>query len=294
MRRWAPPVASGTSRGPGAIAPGGELAGALAGMVRGLGEPGFEAAVLHELQPLLPAASWSVYRTGPRCPPRLFMSSSLGIRDTTRDCWWAYLSGPHLCDRSWLGLERATQAVPVAQLCHVTAAEVGGEHRARVYDAHGMVERVSVVEHERDDGLFAVNFYRHEHQRAFADAQIARFAALAVALLELVRKQIALLPPPAAARGSLPVVLAPPGGPARRCGAAALRERLSQIDARLTARELDVCVRLLQGMTQDGIACDLGLGVPTVKTYRNRAFERLGIHFRNELFALVLEAHAAR
>ena len=287
MRRWAPPVAAGTSREPDAIAPSGELGGALAGMVRGLGEPGFEAAVLHALQPLLPAASWSVYRTGPRCPPRLFMSSSLGISDTTRDCWGAYLSGPHLCDRSWLGLDRAARAVPAAQLCHVTAAEVGGEHRARVYDAHGMVERVSVVEREEDgNGLFAINFYRHEHQRAFADAQIASFAALAVALLELVRKQIALLPP-AAARASLPVVLAPPGGPARH-SAAALRERLSQIDARLTARELDVCVRLLQGMTQDGIACDLGLGLPTVKTYRNRAFERLGIHFRNELFALML------
>ena len=30
---------------------------------------------------------------------------------------------------------------------------------------------------------------------------------------------------------------------------------------------------------------DLGLTVPTVKTYRNRAFQRLGIHFRSELFA---------
>ena len=56
----------------------------------------------------------------------------------------------------------------------------------------------------------------------------------------------------------------------------------------LTERELDVCARLLQGMTQEGIACDLGLSLPTVKTYRNRAFSRLGIHFRNELFALAL------
>ena len=49
-----------------------------------------------------------------------------------------------------------------------------------------------------------------------------------------------------------------------------------------------MCARLLQGMTQEGIACDLGLSLPTVKTYRNRAFSRLGIHFRNELFALAL------
>ena len=65
----------------------------------------------------------------------------------------------------------------------------------------------------------------------------------------------------------------------------ALRERLLRAHAALTGRELDVCARLLQGMTHEGIASDLGLSVPTVKTYRNRAFARLGIHFRNELFA---------
>ena len=62
----------------------------------------------------------------------------------------------------------------------------------------------------------------------------------------------------------------------------------------VTPRELDVCVRLLRGMTYDGIASDLGLSVPSVKTYRNRAFDRLGIHFRNELFAIVLQAPATR
>jgi DNA-binding CsgD family transcriptional regulator len=58
----------------------------------------------------------------------------------------------------------------------------------------------------------------------------------------------------------------------------------------LTARELDVLERLLQGMTYDGIAADMGLGVGTVKTYRARAFARLGIHFRSELFAGLMAA----
>ena len=37
-----------------------------------------------------------------------------------------------------------------------------------------------------------------------------------------------------------------------------------------------------------GIADDLALSVASVKTYRARAFDRLGIHFRNELFALIV------
>ena len=52
------------------------------------------------------------------------------------------------------------------------------------------------------------------------------------------------------------------------------------------AHKMDVCARLLVGMTQDGIASDFS--VPMVKTYRNRAFYRLEIHFRNELFAFLM------
>ena len=35
----------------------------------------------------------------------------------------------------------------------------------------------------------------------------------------------------------------------------------------------------------DHFAADLGLTVATVKTYRRRAFERMGLHFKSELFA---------
>lgn len=259
MRKWAPAAwqSGGT---PAGIGP------AVGAMVELLGEDDFGAQLLRRLHPLLPAASWSVYQVGAGCAPQLHLSASLGIPDTTRACWKAYLSGPVRADRSLRfddGPARRTQ------LCHITAREVADEHRARVYEAHGMAERVSIVEHGEDDALFAVNFYRHAHQRALSDAQIGDFEQLAPALLALARKQVALR------------------GPQR--SPEALRQRLSQLNGELTARELDVCTRLLRGMTQDGIAAELALSLPTVKTYRNRAFARLGIHFRNELFALVLE-----
>ena len=44
---------------------------------------------------------------------------------------------------------------------------------------------------------------------------------------------------------------------------------------------------MLKGWTYDGIAADLGVSPGTIKTYCNRAFGRLGIHHRNELFALL-------
>lgn len=292
MRHWTAPSDTPDASALGAHASGHAPSQAIGHMVASLGEPGFARQVLEAMNPLLPAASWSVYRTGPRSRPQLFLSASSEARDTTRDCWWAYLSGPYLRDSTWnhgdAGPARATA------LCHITAQEVEGEHRALVYDAHGMAERVSIVEHQDDGGVFAVNFYRHQHQRALGDAQIDRFGSMAPVLLALAHKHIALTQAQAQAQPAVVTALAPapatpPSQPRQRQTLPALRMRLLQAQPDLTPRELDVCARLLQGMTHEGIACDLCLSLPTVKTYRNRAFARLGIHFRSELFALAME-----
>jgi len=235
---------------------------------------------------VLPAASWSVCRTERHCKPTLFMSASYGIPDTTQDCWWAYLSGPYRTDRTWgRSLDEAAPTEAPTQWCHLTAPEVDAEHRARVYEAHGVAERVSVVEYESTGSVFAVNFYRHQHQKPFSDRHIGEFEAVAPVLLALARKHIQLSRPQAMGHVYVAGQPAPAPLPTAPSTLADLRMRLLRTQADLTERELDVCARLLQGMTQEGIAADLGLGVPTVKTYRNRAFARLGIHFRNELFA---------
>lgn len=272
MRQWTPPSEPGTAS-----------SAALGSMIRSLGEAGFRHAVLEQLQPWIPAASWSVYRTGARCRPTLYLAASLGVPDRTRDCWWAYLSGPYLHDRSFGGRELAANA---PSICHVTADEIPQDHRARVYEAHGMSERISIVERD-GEGTFAVNLYRHQHQPKFTDAQIAHFEQLSPSILALARKHIAIDGAAASPQIRLPEPL-PLEGTAAAMPPGRMRERLLQLAPELTARELDVCVRLLKGMTQEGIASDLGLSFTTVKTYRNRAFTRLGIHFRNELFARVL------
>ncbi|MBT9513435.1 MAG: helix-turn-helix transcriptional regulator [Acidovorax sp.] len=296
MRQWLPPS---LQKAPGRQVLHSAASETLASMVHRLGGNGFAPGLLQDLEPVLPAASWSVYRTGHRCKPTLFMSASRGVPDTTQDCWWAYLSGPYRSDRTWgRAFDDIPQAEPQTRLCHVTATEVEGEHRARVYEAHGVAERVSVVEYESDGSVFAVNFYRHLHQQAFSDRQICAFEAVAPVLLALTRKHIDLSHPhqppvtlwPETTDGGQALALPADAAlaPLAADGLPVLRMRLVRLQAELTDRELDVCARLLQGMTHEGIASDLGLSVPTVKTYRNRAFARLGIHFRNELFARVL------
>lgn len=252
MRQWTPSSSSSSVQ-------------VLQGLIGLMGQSEFETSLLNHLHPLVPAASYSIYQTGRGCAPTRFMSASLGIPDTTRECWNAYLSGPYLSDRTLAVQDESADSM---MLCHITAPEVPEQHRARVYEAHGMAERVSIVQRQ-NAAIFAINFYRHEHQRPFSDGQLSDFESLAPALLSLAQKQIELTRPRLARRNNAEWV-----------------SQLQQFEPTLTPRELEVCARLLTGMTQEGIALDLGLGLPTVKTYRNRAFARLGIHFKSELFAL--------
>lgn len=252
----------------------------LAAAIPQLGEPGFHQLLLDRLHPVLPAASWSVYRTGAGCEPAIFMSASHGIPDTTLDCWRAYLSGPYRTDRT-LWREHPAAHAAEGLISHITAQEVPHEHRAKVYEAHGMMERVSIVQAQQGGALFAINFYRHAHQQPFSDAQIDNFGVLAPVLMALAHKHLRL-------RGALPLPqeAAAPATPAPKGALAWRAQQVQRLDAALTARECEVCAGVLLGMSFDGIACELGLSVATVKTYRNRAFARLGLHFRNELFAL--------
>jgi len=257
----------------------------LVGLVGALGDAAFAEVALARLNESLRAASWSVYQVwqpGARQQadarqPVLHLSASLGVPDTTRDCFEAYRQGLYRNDTSFdvVSQQRAGQMA----LMRMGADEMNNAaHREAIYRRHGVRERLSAVQQEADGSLFAVNLYAHVHQPGFEAGELERFADMAAVVVACVRRHVALsarllaLQPETAAL--LPTVL--PLTP---------RERLQRACAELTPRELDVCERLLRGWSFDGVAADLGLSVPTVKTYRARAFDRLGIHFRNELFA---------
>lgn len=242
-------------------------------LVEQIGEPGFAGTALALLNDDLQAASWSVYQVWPQRgaarPPVLHLSASQGVADTTGECFQAYREQLYQRDRSFDPVRRQ-QRPGHAMVLRMRAEEApNDDHREIIYRRHGVLERLSVAHwDEADQSLLAVNLYHHEHQGAFTELEMERFGHLAPLLLACVRRHITL-----AGRLARP--------------AQSERERLRAHCPALTERELDVCERLLRGWSYDGIAADMQLGVATVKTYRARAFDRLGLHFRSELFALM-------
>lgn len=242
---------------------------ALAGVIAALGSPGFGDAALHALNDgALDAASWSVYqvwRERKEREPVLHLSASRGIADTTRDCFAAYRGGLYRRDASFDRVRSGASPGHAAVLLMRADEAPNADHREIIYRRHRVVERLSVAALQDDGSLLALNLYRHEHQGAFGGVARANLEAIALPLLATVRRHIALAQPPVS-----------PAGP---------RAQLALACPALTERELDVCERLLRGWSHDGVAADLGLTLATVKTYRARAFARLGLHFRSELFA---------
>ncbi len=259
MQTWRIATNGGTRR---------EVQASLSGVIGAMGGHGFAQAALASVNDAVNAASWSVYRVWKDRAPLLHLSGAHGVRDTTRDCFQVYHDGLYRGDRTFDAARRDRL------MLRLSARDIPNpEHRDAIYKRHGVSERLSIAEPQADGSVLAVNLYHHEHQGAFAEGELENFEHLASGLLASVRRHIELID------------TREPAAPAPRPDAAQLRAALLRRHPEMPARELDVCARLLQGLSYDGIAADLALSVATVKTYRRRAFERMGLHFKSELFA---------
>ena len=247
----------------------------VAALVGCIAREDFATRALAELNRALPVAWWTIYRVFDDQPPRLIAQASHAVPDIALDCWRIYRSGVYRDDRHFAdACDRASRGGANAVMTHCLAQDFGRAHREQIYAAHSLSERLSLVSAERGDAavggaLLAVNLYRHRAQPRFAPAELDDVMAFGATLLAVVQRHI-----------ELGATTLPPA------------QRLRQLCPQLTQRELAVCERLLNGLTFEGIAADLQISVATAKTYRNRAFERLRIHHRNELYTLALHTPA--
>lgn len=246
---------------------------ALAGVLGCVGEPGFGASALAQLNRALQACWISVYRLHERLPPAIVDTAAFQVEDGTQDAWRAYRGGLYEHDDTFRAARERVGAGETV-LTHWHAHEIRREHRQPIYTRHGLRERLSLVEQDGPGRLLAVNLYRHEGQPAFGEGEVDLLSEWGAPLLAAVRLHARLSMRSANETHARP---------------AADHVALHPLLRTLPRREREVCAGLLKGLTYDGIGAELGIGAGTVKTYRDRAFDRLGLHHRNELFALVLQ-----
>lgn len=269
MRYWQSTLPVGDVDGPAATMADGLDVAAAIGLVDALCTARFPDVLLRALR-FGPRPDYlTAYRRTSAAPVSMRFSASLRGDDVATRCWQLYRAGPYLRD----GLDDAATRTRADALgwWHLVADEIADpQHRNGVYRRHRLIDRLSIIESRGAGGWFAVNLFRVEGQGHFDDRDFAAAERVAPLLIAMARRHDASLHADES--------------PAERLSA--IERRLDARNAGLSARERAVCARLAIGMTYDGIAADLGIAATSAKTYRNRAFERLGIRYRTQLAPL--------
>jgi DNA-binding CsgD family transcriptional regulator len=142
------------------------------------------------------------------------------------------------------------------------------DYRQRLFADVGLDGKFAVTSRGNRFSLY-LNFYFRDFHSARAREGVNRARRIAPLLTELLRKHEML-------HGSSGVVDTEKSGLER-----SLAKRLSV----LSTRETQVCARILRGLSSEAIAGELGIRIPTVKTFRQRAYEKLSISNQRQLFA---------
>lgn len=202
------------------------------------------------------------YRVGTGAPEVLASSSDLGDVAERAE---AYERRFHRSDPA----AAARLAVKPGNgfMCRIPAASIQlGAYRKLCFERPRFAEKICFGWRSATDSLVVTFYQRHSE----AETDIAQLGALAqIAITGLTR----LAQPPVRDEQLVDRI----------------EIRLAQVYSVLTGRERQVCARTLAGRTARQIGAELGLGVGTVLTYRQRAYQKLGISRSSDLLASVME-----
>lgn len=198
------------------------------------------------------------YRVEAGAPRVLASTSGLGDAGERAGAWARRF---HRSDPVVAARLRAAPGSGFACRVPATAIELG-EYRRLCFDRPRFVEKICFGWRKPDHAL-VVSFYQRHGE---AEPDMARLGALA---------QLTITGLSRLARQAPPLV-------------ERIAERLALAHPGLTAREREVCARTLAGQTARQIGAELSLGVGTVLTYRQRAYQKLGMHKASDLLAAIM------
>ena len=162
---------------------------------------------------------------------------------------------------------RASRAAAASVVVHQMGADeiTDPEYRHVCYAANRIGARLCVLVSAGPRAWLGANFYRDRACGDFSAGETAELHGLAPLLAEAALRHHRLVG-----------------------GTASAADRLRAAQPALTEREVQVLALLAAGLTVDGAAAELGIKPTSVITYRNRGYQRLGIHSRRELFARLM------
>ncbi len=247
----------------------------LAGLVKTLGTPEFPRRLLAALNAVAGVSHIAIIAFDNQLAGHVVAAESLGRRQIAKAAGRIYESS--LLYRHDPNVDIITsQAKRPHQplLCRLRVQDIrNASYRSQLYERFDLIERLSITEYFAGQWN-TLNVYRNSAAGPFGKDDFVRMEAVAELVIAFIAKHFGLM--------------SPPWRPDKRRPVEQLEKIVRGLDPALTARQVQVCARALDGMTNGAIALDLGIQTPTVATLRKRAYAVLNISSLNELFALCL------
>jgi DNA-binding CsgD family transcriptional regulator len=251
-------------------------AAAVAALVDAIGSQDPEvlaSCILAAVRPIVDAQQCTVFAHEAQRNPRLLSGAADGGPWTAFRCGAIHAREFATQDALRQIIDRKPVAGPVGLVlvARQRADEMPfGSYRRECLEAIGLVDRLTLLMRAGESSWLAAHLYRDEEHGHFDAEHIEALVGVATLLARCIARHYA----------------------SDVGGVASLRisvsDGVSELGARLTDREREVLTRILDGVTVNRIAEDLNLRPTTVATYRLRAYEKLGVNSRQELFATVL------
>jgi len=156
-------------------------------------------------------------------------------------------------------------------------SDIDDRQYRRCFEVTSVRERLSFFAVDGAD-LLQLCIYRAAVNRTFSVAEMNLFATLARLITATTLKHEILWDHSLTTPGTLDID--------------ALERRLEDLAMGLSQRERQVCARAVAGRTIEETAVDLGIRKTSVITYRQRAYQKLGVSRQTDLLAIVCTARS--
>lgn len=233
-----------------------------------MGQADFDSKLLIYLSRWVNSKYFSILRVKDNHPALLLCGTHDDSYTIPWNCGQSYVRNYHHHDNLYQELSTKKANSHSTQTGFLCADDIFFKpYRTEIYENNGLIQRLCGLYHDEDNHPILFNLYRHKDQGFYSDQELENFDQMIPAIAKLLQGHLALKAKSLKKDYKNELLLRQP---------------------LLTSQELEVCHRILEGMSYFSIANDMGIKESTAKTYRNRAFDKLGINYKSQLFSLMI------
>jgi DNA-binding CsgD family transcriptional regulator len=245
-------------------------------VVNSIGTESYGDVCFAMLEKALSAEHWALFRFRSGSPLKCVATASKRDKAAAKENCDRFVGRCYRVDPS---VKVASRRLSASTLTKIAIDDIEDRQYRHCFELTHVQERVSLFSWSGCD-LYQLSIFRGPRKASFTVPEMNHFAALARLILATAQRHEMLID----LQGSF----------LRPLNIEGVERLLKLRSPELSTREREVCARAVAGKTIEGTSLELDIKRTSVITYRQRAYQKLGISRTNELVALLSDPHAER